>query len=176
MTGFGCAEKDGCRVEVRSLNHRFLDIYIKAPVFLNQHDLSFRNTVKERFSRGKIDVSIIISEDSHAEFVIHADFVRKFVSAFRQVKEELSLSGEIDINTITHFREIFLSTAYSYDINTINEVLLQALDSLFTMRVQEGGQIASELRSNVDALSTMNEKVRDIGSRTVYFRRGCPYG
>ena len=60
MTGFGSAEKNGYRVEIRSLNSRFLDIHIKAPSFLNQFDIPFRNLLKERFARGKFDVVILL--------------------------------------------------------------------------------------------------------------------
>jgi uncharacterized protein YicC (UPF0701 family) len=49
MTGFGSAEKKGFRVEIRSLNHRFMDITIKAPPHMSQYDLSLRNILKERF-------------------------------------------------------------------------------------------------------------------------------
>jgi uncharacterized protein (TIGR00255 family) len=58
MTGFGSAEKNGCKVEIRSLNSRFLDIYIKAPSFLTQYEMAFRNLLKQRFARGKFDVLI----------------------------------------------------------------------------------------------------------------------
>jgi uncharacterized protein (TIGR00255 family) len=149
------------------LNHRFLDIYIKAPVLLNQYEISFRNTLKERFTRGKIDVTILLTEHEHSDFVMNTDFIRKAVSAFRQLQNELSLPGEIDINTITHFRDIFLNTSYTYDISTIQDILAKAIDNLFAMRVQEGKQMAEELHALTDALFSMNQRIKEISANTI---------
>ncbi|MCG2813470.1 MAG: hypothetical protein L6245_02190, partial [Thermodesulfovibrionales bacterium] len=57
MTGFGSAEKNGFRVEIRSLNHRFMDISMKLQQLLSEHEIPMRKMLKEKFARGKFDVS-----------------------------------------------------------------------------------------------------------------------
>lgn len=168
MTGFGSAEKNGCRVEIRSLNHRFLDIYIKAPAFLNQFEIAFRNILKERFSRGKFDVNILISEHANADLDVNTDFVGKIYAAFKRLQEELSIPGELDINAITNFREIFIETSQEYDIDTINDVFKQALEGLYKMRIKEGEAVAAELRQMTDSLSIMNEKIKNLCSKVLF--------
>ncbi len=160
MTGFGSAEKDGCRVEVRSLNHRFLDVYIKVPAFLGRYEIEFRNLLKKKFSRGKFDVSILISENVNAVMNVNVNLAREIHNAFRMLQKELSVPGEIDINTLTGFREMFMETDQSYDIDAVNQVYNQALEGLYEMRIREGGVLASELRRMTDALGVMNEEIK----------------
>src|ERR1700690_491417 len=108
MTGFGSAEKDGCRVEVRSLNHKFLDIFIKAPSFLNQIEITFRNIIRESFSRGKFDINIFISGETTSDLSINTELVIKTHSIFKQLQEQLHIPGEIDINAIISMHDMFI--------------------------------------------------------------------
>jgi uncharacterized protein (TIGR00255 family) len=167
MTGFGSAEKNGCRVEIRSLNHRFLDIYIKAPAFFNQFEISFRNALKGRFSRGKFDVNFLISENVNKYLDINTDFVEKIYAAIKRLQEDLSIPGRLDINAIANFREMFIETSQKYDIDTINSVFQQALESLYKMRIKEGEALAAGLHPMIDFLNFMNEKIKNLSTKVL---------
>ena len=162
MTGFGSAEKNGCRVEIRSLNSRFLDIHMKAPAFLNQFDIPFRNLLKERFARGKFDVTVSVSESLSADFKVNTDIAGRLYAAFKKVQEDLSLPGEIDINTMAGFHPMYLETDITYDADTLYEVFKMALDGLSEMRSSEGGCLAVELLRLVDSLTGMNDRIKDL--------------
>jgi uncharacterized protein (TIGR00255 family) len=166
MTGFGSAEKNGCRVEIRSLNHRFLDIYIKAPAFFNQFEISF-NALKGRFSRGKIDVNFLISENVNKYVDINTDFVVKIYAAIKRLQEDLSIPGRLDINAIANFREMFIETSQKYDIDAINIVFQQALESLYKMRMKEGEALAAGLQPMIDFLNFMNEKIKNLSTKVL---------
>ncbi|MEC4677099.1 MAG: YicC/YloC family endoribonuclease [Nitrospirota bacterium] len=168
MTGFGSAEKDGCRVEVRSLNHRFLDVYIKAPPFLGRYEMDFRNLLKKKFSRGKFDVNILISENVNVVMDVNVNLAREIHNAFRMLQKELSVPGEIDINTLTGFREMFMETDQSYDIDAVIQVYSQALEGLYEMRIREGGVLVSELRRMTDALGGMNQEIKARCAKSVF--------
>ena len=58
MTGYGSAEKEGFKVEVRSLNHKYNDVSVRMPSFLMEHEITIRKLIKEAFERGKIDVAV----------------------------------------------------------------------------------------------------------------------
>jgi uncharacterized protein (TIGR00255 family) len=167
MTGFGSAEKNGCRVEIRSLNNRFLDIHIKAPSFLSQFDVPFRNLLKERFGRGKFDVAVSISEGVSADFKVNSEIAGRLCSVFKKLREDLSLSGEIDINMMAGFHELYLETDIAYDEDALYEVFRQAMDCLLDMRRREGGCLAAELLKLVDSLSAMNDRIKDLTGRDV---------
>lgn len=168
MTGFGIAEKNGYKVEIRSLNHRFLDIYIKAPSSLNHFEVVFRNALKKRFSRGKFDVNILSSEHINTALDLNTDFAGKIYAAFRRLQKELSIPGELDINAITNFREMFIEISQKYDIDTINDVFNQAMEDLYKMRIKEGEALAVELRQMTDMLSIENRKIKDLCSKVLF--------
>ena len=162
MTGFGSAEKSGYRVEIRSLNSRFLDINIKAPSFLNKFDIPFRNLLKERFARGKFDVVISASENVSADLKVNTEVVGRLYSAFKKLQEDLSLSGEIDINLIAGFHQMYLDAAITYDADSLYQVFGLAMEGLAEMRNREGDILATELLKLVDSLCSMNDQIRDI--------------
>lgn len=164
MTGFGSAERNGCRVEVRSINHRYLDIFMRVPPYLNQLDIPFRNLLKGYFSRGKIDVTITISEAVSAELTINYELVQKVITAFRQLQQELSIKGDIDVNTIVNLHDIFIETDKKYDTQSLIEIFKEAVQDLRAMRGREGQALAADILRMTDSLREMNDKIK-IASR-----------
>lgn len=165
MTGFGRAEKNGCRIEIRSLNHRFLDIYIKAPSFLNQHEMNFRNLLKGRFSRGKFDVSISLDAQASKDFRIATQSAKKIYTTLEILRHELSLPGQMDMQTLLNFHEMFIEEDQKYDIETITDTFKQSLEDLYKMRVSEGEKLLSELLKMTELLGVLNKKIREISGQ-----------
>ena len=83
MTGFGSAEKNGFRVEMRSLNHRFMDISMKLQQLLSEHEIPMRKMLKEKFARGKFDVSVSSAGDSKAGLKFNEELARMYTKALR---------------------------------------------------------------------------------------------
>jgi uncharacterized protein (TIGR00255 family) len=160
MTGFGSAEESGCRVEIRSLNQRFLDISIKSPSFLNQHEMTFRNILRERFSRGKFDVSISVSGDATADLKLNTEVAGRIFNALRSLQEEFAIPGQVDINSIANFHDMFMEADFSYDIETIRKVFEEAAENLYHMRSREGQLLVQEIRRLVDVLGAMSSEMR----------------
>ncbi len=160
MTGFGSAEKEGCRIEIRSVNHRFLDITMRSPSFLNKLEIPFRNMVKERFARGKFDIGITVSELASAELNINTEAVRRIYQAFKGLQEELSVKGEININTFIGLHEMFIEAKPKYDLEVIAGIFAQALDDLACMRSREGDALSAELTGIVGELGAYNKKIQ----------------
>jgi uncharacterized protein (TIGR00255 family) len=159
MTGFGSAERNGCRVEIKSVNHRFLDIYVKAPSSLNQMEIPLRNMVKERFARGKFDITITMSELASAAVEINPEAVRKMYHAFKDLQGELCIKGEIDINTFIGLHEMFIETQQKYDLEEIATIFARALDDLAGMRSKEGETLAAELSRIALTVGASNEEI-----------------
>ncbi len=167
MTGFGSAEREGCRVEVRSINHRFLDIYVRTPAYLTHLEIPFRNTVKEYFSRGKIDITITISEHAAVEPDINTDLIKKTYGAFKKLQEEIPVKGEIDINTLVGLHELFIGMSQKYDITAVTDVFKEALNDLRRMRLSEGESLAAEVSRMTGSLWEMNEQIKAMCDRVV---------
>lgn len=162
MTGFGSAEKSGCRVEIRSLNQRFLDIYIKAPSFLSQHEIAFRNVLRGRFNRGKFDVMISITGEAAAELKVNNVVAGRIFNALRILQEEFKMPGALDINSMAYFHDKFMETDVSFDSEEVQRVFDEAVDSLQAMRSREGQLLAEELIRLIDSLEAMNRQMKDL--------------
>lgn len=147
-------------MEVRSINHRFMDVYFKTPSFLNQLEMPLRTILKEKFSRGKFDVSVIVSLTAATDFTINAGAVRKLSGTFRELQRELSLPGELDINTLVGLHSLFIGTEQGFDADMVTGLFKEAVDDLRAMRQREGASLAAEILRMLDDLSVMHERVR----------------
>ena len=147
-------------MEIRSLNQRFLDISLKSPSFLNQHEMTFRNILRERFNRGKFDVSISVSGDATADLKLNKEVAGRIFSALRTLQEEFAIPGQVDINSIANFHDMFMEADISYDIETIKKVFEEAVENLYHMRSREGQLLVREIGNIVDVLGAMNSEMR----------------
>ena len=167
MTGFGSAEINGYRVEIRSLNSRFLDLYIKVPPFLNQFDIPLRNLLKERFARGKFDVTVSVSESAAADFRVNTAIAGRLCAALKKLQEELSLPGEVDMTMLAGFHPLYLETDTVSDEDTLFTVFKQAVGILSDMRTREGSCLAAEILKLVETLAAMNDQIKDLSGDAV---------
>ena len=162
MTGFGSAEKNGFRVEIRSLNHRFMDITIKAPPYLSQYDVALRNMLKEKFQRGKFDVTVSTDNHRMAQVTINKDMAGKIYTAFKEIQKELSIPGKLDINTLAGYRELLVEENAKYDIDALYTAFREAVSCLEAMRTKEGGMLVEEQRQRAASLKATNDKIKSL--------------
>ncbi len=162
MTGFGSAEKNGFRAEIRSLNHRFIDISIKIPPYLNQYDIALRNIIKGRFQRGRFDVTVSTDNNKLTQVKINKEVAKKIYNAFQELQKELSIPGHIGIDALMGYKELFLEEEPQYDINALLDSFHEAVSNLETMRLREGKLLSEEQRQRADSLDEMNNKIKSF--------------
>jgi len=162
MTGFGSAEKNGFRVEIRSLNHRFMDITIKAPPYLSQCDVALRSMLKEKFQRGKFDVTVSTDNHRMAQVTINKDMAGKIYTAFKEIQKELSIPGKLDINTLAGYRELLVEEETAYDIQVLYAAFREAASLLEAMRIREGNLLVDEQRQRAASLKATNDKIKSL--------------
>lgn len=159
MTGFGSAESGIFRVEARSVNHRFMEIMVKMPDYLHEHEMALRNALKERFSRGKFDIIISTIDDGRIRIKVNTDVIKALYNSLNALKEDLSLSGEIGIGAIAQFRDIFLSSEAEYDASSLYNAFNEAIGGLRGMRLKEGEAIVKDMLDRLELVHQMNEQV-----------------
>jgi len=159
MTGFGASEKGSFRVEMRSLNHRFLEIGMKISPHLSQHEIPLRNLMKKRFSRGKFDVLVSLRDEENPRIKVHMGLAREIHNSLLKLKEELSLSGTIGIETIAGFRELIVSEEVPHDTELLYSAFAEAMDRVSDMRNKEGESIAQDMWSRLERVEHMNAQV-----------------
>jgi uncharacterized protein (TIGR00255 family) len=153
MTGYGAAEKDGFKVEVRSLNHKFLDVSVRMPSYMMEHELTVRKLIKDSFERGKVDVSISQTDKRRKKFKVDADLAREMYAAFSDIQKELSIPGSLDINFFAGCREVLMSEEPDANSDSIFDALKEAVARVEEMRGIEGRALEQELRQRLDKVA-----------------------
>jgi uncharacterized protein (TIGR00255 family) len=167
MTGFGSAENNGFRVEIRSLNHRFMDLAIKMPPYMSQYEIPLRNILKTRFQRGRFDVSVSTNNHAATQLKINKERARNIYTALQDLQKELSIHGKINLDTLVRYSELLIEEDPKYDIDALYALFNEALMSLEDMRIKEGKLLSEELRDRVESLSTMNNEIKLLAPNEV---------
>jgi uncharacterized protein (TIGR00255 family) len=160
MTGFGGAAGNDFTVEIRSLNHRYMDISIKMSPYMSQYEIPLRNILKGRFQRGKFDVSVSINSNKAPQLKINADLAGSIYGALLDLQKQLSLPGTISIETLTEYREIMVEEAPHFDINALHATFNEAVSNLEAMRMREGSLLSDEIRGRIALLQEMHNEVK----------------
>lgn len=168
MTGFGRGVAENQRytveVEIKSVNHRFLDIQLRSPKQVNAYEQELRKIIKERLPRGRVDVFVTVKEVSDAgkEVAIHWDLVDQLVESLQ--KEGQARYGVVDLEpkaileqivTLPDFVEI---TEAKDDDESLGELLIAAVTTAAEQnaanRAQEGQALAAVMVENREQIAT----------------------
>lgn len=168
MTGFGRGVAENQRytveVEIKSVNHRFLDIQLRSPKQVNAYEQELRKIIKERLPRGRVDVFVTVKEVSDAgkEVAIHWDLVDQLVESLQ--KEGQARYGVVDLEpkvileqivTLPDFVEI---KEAKDDDESLGELLIAAVTTAAEQnaanRAQEGQALAAVMVENREQIAT----------------------
>jgi uncharacterized protein (TIGR00255 family) len=165
MTGYGQGEieRDGVKVtvEVRSVNNRFLDQQIRMPKFLHLLEGRVRETAGSFISRGKLNLSLTWEQLDEGAVRISVDLetARELRELLRQLTASLDLSGEIRLEHLMNFSEIFRQERQEWDPSRawplVEEAVRQAMESLQGMRRKEGQQLEKDMVARLDHLEEL---------------------
>lgn len=169
MTGFGKAEvkQNGIfvSVEMKSLNSRFLEVITKLPKILQPKEFEIRELIRQKVSRGKITVSIDIEIDPIylMPFKINFDFVSHVVKLLKEIKRKTKVKGEIKLEHLLMFREIFESNSMDNISDehweVVKKAIDEALDKLVLARRKEGIEISRDIENRINLISDNLEKI-----------------
>jgi uncharacterized protein (TIGR00255 family) len=172
MTGYGRAEAivGGKRIvmEIKSLNHRFLEVSLRLPGALSSLELELKKKINAKFSRGKIEVGVrmdsSVSPERGAGLDLNLPLLRNYHSLLSRMKEELDLPDEISLSVMSSFRDIFISQDDD-DLEAVwqkLEVLLEeAVAMLMVMRAKEGEALVRDLRSRINVVEQTVEIIQN---------------
>ena len=172
MTGFGAAEgllADGqlLRVEIRTVNHRHLNIHARSPTGWEALEKPVSDAVRARLTRGHVTVSLAFDRpDGAASGLPEVDMerVRHYVEALGRIQEELPVGGTLDVNALARFPDVFRPSRQSAEAPSPDEVLPvvdEALDGVVDMRTREGTRLETEIRRS---LARIGEELDGIES------------
>jgi uncharacterized protein (TIGR00255 family) len=159
MTGFGSAGEGPFTVEIRSVNHRYFDVFFRTPNFINKYEIELKRRLKKNFSRGRFEVTVSVSPEKINEIKINDALIADIIRALDAIKENFSVKGDITLDLLTGFKDILVTDNASFDEQSLFITFDGAIKKLYDMRVSEGKYIKSEL---MEMLKTVEEYIRSI--------------
>lgn len=174
MTGFGRGEttENGitATVEIKSLNSRYLDVSTRLPQRLQDKELEVKELVQKTINRGKLNISINVSETESAGPSIAVDTkkVVGYSNILRELKETAGIKEPITIRDITQFNDVFINKEEDEEIleekwKVTIKALEEAISSLLKMRTQEGDQLKKDL---IDRIDFIDDNIKIITKET----------
>lgn len=172
MTGYGRSEKvtptAKCSVEIKSVNHRYLDMSIKLPRKLNMFEADIREVLKDYIQRGKVDVFVSYEDYSKESVNIkyNQEIAAEYMKYFAKMVEDFELDDDIRVSTLARMPEVLVSEDENINEDEIwklvKEVLLEACDAFVVSRIKEGENLRCDL---LEKLETMSKNVAFIEER-----------
>lgn len=177
MTGFGHAEKvtSQCKitVELKSVNHRYLDLNIKMPRRFNMLEGQVRSLMKQYMQRGKVDVFITYEDYTSNNYTLkyNKELAAEYLSYLNQMAEEFHLENDVRVTTLSRYPEVLTmeeqSVAEEELWELLSEPLNEACSKFVEARTREGQHLKDDLLSKLDALDQMVNQVEERSPQVV---------
>lgn len=162
MTGFGrCEVAENNRkftVEMKSVNHRYLDINIKMPKKLNYFESAIRGELKNYISRGKVDIFITYEDfsESNTSVRYNREVAEEYLKYLRQMAQDFSLDDDVRVSTLSKYPEVFTMEELDVDEEELWKELQKAVRGAAEMfvqtRIAEGEHLRDDLIEKLDGM------------------------
>lgn len=162
MTGFGRAEVSNddykiC-VEMKSVNHRYLDLGIKMPKKFNCFEADIRSLMKTRVARGKVDVFITLEtfSDKAVKLNYNEALAAEYMKIFERMSEQFEIKNDITVASLSRFPDIISSEQTEEDEEALwallKEALEGAIDKFVDQRIREGELLREDIINKLDSM------------------------
>lgn len=173
MTGFGRSEiSEGQRkisVEMKSVNHRYLEAGIKMPKKLNVFEARIRDVLKQYANRGKIDIFISYEDLTENKIMLkyNSDIAAEYMDIFNKMAEQFDMKNDVTIAGLSRYPEVITMEDMPVDEDElwhfIEKAVRQACEQFVNARITEGENLKKDL---LDKLDNMAEVVAFIENRS----------
>ena len=179
MTGYGSGshQQDDLTVlvEVRTVNHRFLDIHVRLGREYAFLETEVQKAVRAAIERGRVDVSINIRTERKPERLLDAGLAKSYYEAALHLREELKLSEPPDLKTLLSLPGVLqdrdVCTSEGEDLGALQEAVRSCLDhamqSVLQMRAQEGQALRTDMERYLSGIQEKNDSLRGLVPSTV---------
>lgn len=171
MTGFGrCELSEGERkvsVEIKTVNHRYLDVAMKMPKKLNFFDSAIRTVLKEYLQRGKVDIFVTYEDlsESNVSLVYNQKVAEQYVKYFRQMEEQFGLENDMKVSVLARCPEVLVMEEQQEDEEEIWQLLEKAVrgacEKVVETRVREGEALKCDLLAKLDEMLRMTAFIEE---------------
>ena len=174
MTGFGKSSlintKREYQMEIKSVNHRYLDINIRMPRQLIYLEETIKKEVASKIKRGKIEVYITFENKGQDVLKLNKKLAKIYIEQLKQLAEETNISPEINVLEVAKMPDIF-NVAIDEDDEEIKQEIIEltnnATTKLVEMRKFEGIKIAQDLQKRIELINDKIIKISKISTRLI---------
>ncbi|MDD6395340.1 MAG: YicC family protein [Firmicutes bacterium] len=177
MTGYGHAQRNvrgkDITVEIKSVNHKFFDFSVRTSRGYSFIEDKIRSFVKERISRGKVDVyvSIVNVDEAAADVVLNESLAAGYVAVLRQLGEKFGLADDISVSTVARYSDIFNVKKQTEDEDevwaAVSEVLGEAVNGFIAMREAEGAKLYDDVVGRMNSILDTVQKIEERSPQTL---------
>ena len=171
MTGFGrCEYAKGERrfvVEMKGVNHRYLDVNIRMPKKLNFFETAIRNLLKQSVQRGKVDIFISYEDLSESQVALkyNETLAGEYLRYFHEMEESFGLENDIRVSTLSRCPEVLTMEEQAVDEEELWNELKQALDGAIRQFVEtrgtEGENLKKDLIEKLDGMVKLADQIEE---------------
>ncbi|HQI41983.1 MAG TPA: YicC family protein [Ignavibacteriaceae bacterium] len=162
MTGYGKSTASNGKwdvdTEVKSINSRYLEVFIKYPPVLATKEYEIREVVKSKIKRGKLNLNIQIRKSGveDDDFSLNEEKLKDYLALIKKIKKTAKLSDKIKLDHILMSKDIFtvpLEEISEKDFEIIKSSINESLDSLIKMKKAEGSELEKDLKKRIKSIS-----------------------
>lgn len=172
MTGFGEGEREfpfgRLRVEIRTVNHRYLKLQIRLPSGSERLQPALEARVRDRLARGHVSMTVAVEplEAESGSVPVDLERARGYRDALQRLQEELGLGGSVDVSLVAAFRDVFRapeleSSRVELEEDDVLPALAAALEQVVSMREEEGRRLKDDLLGRLDVLKSELSSVQE---------------
>ncbi|MCX4344446.1 MAG: YicC family protein [Kineothrix sp.] len=162
MTGFGrnevSEEKRKITVEIKSVNHRYLDVNIKMPKKLSFFEAAIRTELKKYMQRGKVDVFIAYEDFTESNVCVkyNKELAAEYMGYLEKMAEDFGLDNDIRVSALSRYPEVLTMEEQSVDEEEIWKALCGAVqgaaEKFVETRLKEGEALKTDLIAKLDGM------------------------
>ena len=159
-------------VEIKTLNSRYLDISIRLPQSIQEHEFDIKEKIQEKLSRGKahVNVNVETTDQLSPDITYNEQLIKAYTEMLQKVKNLAGIDGPIRLEDLLRFDDIFESEEEDEeDIEIIwsctQDALNRSLDLLNKMREQEGEELSNDLTELIEGISEIVETVKGLSEK-----------
>ena len=173
MTGFGKSslinEQREYQMEIKSVNHRYLDISVKMPRQLSYLEETIKKEISSKVKRGKIEVYITFQDKSQdgKKIILNKELAKAYIEQLKELAIETEISTEINVLEIANLPDVFSVQANQEDEKIKQEIIEltdEAVNKLIEMRSFEGARIAEDLQQRINGIKEEIIKISSIST------------
>ena len=164
MTGFGrCEVQEAERkitVEMKFVNHRYLDVSIKMPKKLNFFEAAIRNELKNYIQRGKVDIFIAYEDytDTNVCVKYNKELATEYMGYLNQMAEDFQMDNDVRVSTLSRYPEVLTMEEQTIDEEKLWQLLSKAIkgaaEGFVNTRIKEGENLREDLIGKLDGMLT----------------------